>query len=298
VTESERDAVGGALCVSGKMGRCLLPQAARVAPGLPRRKGASHCRRLGRVGLGLVSSTERRLGGAGICMLLLRFCLKVWHLSVNHNHMYDLRTMSPSVSLPDVFRGLRDAVAAWGGRRLLGAVLVALLWRRLGEVSGRLERMMVRFAAGRPMVRGARAVSGSIGAAGGAAEVLPGDRAAGVARERVWPTGFGWLCKAAAHEAAGFGGHLRHVLAHPEIVALLRASPEARRLLRPVCRALAIEASVLSPLLPGEVRPEPVVVKVPRKRVRAKKPKVDWGNIPMPRGIFAMVKKYKKQGRW
>ncbi len=47
-------------------------------------------------------------------------------------------------------------------------------------------------------------------------------------------------------EAACFAGQLRTVLAEPEMVALLEASPQARRALAPLCRMLGIEASVIA----------------------------------------------------
>jgi hypothetical protein len=170
----------------------------------------------------------------------------------------------------------------------LDNALALLVHRRVGEISRRLERMLVRFAAGLPMVRKAR------GAADGVREVVPGAvvRAKPV---RVWPLGFGWILASGAHVAAGHGGHLRVVLEHPEMVALLRASPSARRLLSPVCRMLGVEASVLSPRLPGEVVVEVVKpVRVRRKKASVEKlPPLVW-----PRGVLAMVRKYKKLGKW
>ena len=59
---------------------------------------------------------------------------------------------------------------------------------------------------------------------------------------------FGWLVRAVGYEAAGFGSQLRAVLETPEMVALLAACPEAGRVLRPLCRALAIETEVLRPV--------------------------------------------------
>jgi len=54
------------------------------------------------------------------------------------------------------------------------------------------------------------------------------------------PRGFGWLLPLVPQEAAGFASQLRVVLAEAEMVALLQASPQARRELRPLCRMLGI----------------------------------------------------------
>ena len=61
------------------------------------------------------------------------------------------------------------------------------------------------------------------------------------------PVGFGWLLALVPQEAAGFAGQVRTLLAEPEMVALLAASPQARRVLKPLCRMLGVEASLLEP---------------------------------------------------
>ncbi len=142
---------------------------------------------------------------------------------------------SPSLSLSDVIRGLRDAVAAWSGRGVLGVAVALLLYRRLGEIGRRMAGLAARFQAGRLWRRAVRPAVARCGAAVRARPV------------RVLPCGFGWLVKLAAHEAAGLGLQLRAVLEQPEMAALLAASPQAARVLRPLCRMLAVETSVLRP---------------------------------------------------
>lgn len=156
----------------------------------------------------------------------------------------NLLTDPPSLSLPFVLRALRGGVAAFGGRRWLEQALVMLLYRRLGEICGQMERLMARFAAGRLVRIGPRPPRQAIADA-------DANAAAWGKRQRptrLWPTEFGWLCRAAGYEAAGFGGHLRVILAHPEMVELLCAAPQALRLLRPVCRMLGVEPGMLRPL--------------------------------------------------
>jgi hypothetical protein len=73
------------------------------------------------------------------------------------------------------------------------------------------------------------------------------------------------------------------VLETPEMVELLKAAPQAARVLRPLCRMLAIEPSIL--------RPGVVVVAVPVKRKIVPREKPDLGRVPIPRGVMAWVKR-------
>jgi hypothetical protein len=82
---------------------------------------------------------------------------------------------------------------------------------------------------------------------------------------------------------------LRAVLETPEMVALLIAAPQAVAVLRPLCRMLAIETSLLRP---GRVSvPAEVVETVKPKRVRAPRVKPDLGRVPIPRGVMTAVRR-------
>jgi hypothetical protein len=74
------------------------------------------------------------------------------------------------------------------------------------------------------------------------------------------------------------------------MVALLVAAPQAARILRPLCRMLAVETSLLRPGVDGAVVPDEVVEVV---RVRVRKPRVaiDFGRIPLPRGVLAAARR-------
>jgi len=174
-----------------------------------------------------------------------------------------------------VLLALRKALGGWGLRGLLSQVLVLLVYRRLGEVCRKMEGLAARFQAGtlgravRPAPRAAR---GS--AAGG---------------PRVWPLRFGWLVRAASWQAAGYGSQLDAVLRQPEMVALLMAAPQAARVLRPVCRMLMIESSVLRPGVAAVIAE--AVVAVVRRRVRRAVLPVDFGRIPLPRGVLAAARR-------
>jgi hypothetical protein len=179
---------------------------------------------------------------------------------------------SPYQALPAVLRALRGEVGGWTVRKLLSEVLAWLLYRRLGAICGKIERLVARFQAGRLWLRkpGARV----------------GVRAAAKTGARIWPGRFAWLVRAAGYQAAGYGCQLRYILEQPEMVELLKASPQAARILRPVCRMLAIETELLRP---GVVVPEPVV-RVPKPRVRKPRVPIDWGRIPLPRGVLSAVR--------
>jgi hypothetical protein len=188
---------------------------------------------------------------------------------------------SPALNLSAVIHALRALVGAWGGRGLFGAAVGWLLHRRLGEIVRRMEGLAARFQAGRLRVGGVRG------------SVTPVVRVRG---ERIWPRAFGWLVIAARHEAAVFGIQLRMILAQPEMVALLAATPQAARVLRPLCRMLAVETSLLRPA--GEVAAAAAVGVVPAALVPAalvsvRKPRVkpDLGRVPIPRGVMAAVRR-------
>ena len=80
----------------------------------------------------------------------------------------------------------------------------------------------------------------------------------------------------------------------PEMVELLLAAPQAARILRPVCRMLAVDARLLRPRPEGAAEVVPAdVVEVVRARVRKRvvRAPVDWGRIPLPRGVLAAARR-------
>jgi hypothetical protein len=145
----------------------------------------------------------------------------------------------------DAAAATEGSVGGWAGRGLFSAALAWLLYRRLGEIQRDMAGLMARFQSGRlwrVMTRASakRPVPESVGSAT-ACGVGAGDGAAGA---RIWPRDFGWLVRFAAYQAAGFGLQLRNVLTQPDMVALLAAAPRARRVLRPLCRMLAVETAL------------------------------------------------------
>jgi hypothetical protein len=142
---------------------------------------------------------------------------------------------SSALRLAALIGALRAALGGWCLRGFFGErVALALHWQ-LGVMARRISGLAGRFAAGQVRRR----------AVGSAAPVRA---ARTVVSARVVPVQFAWLVRVAGYQAAGFGCQLRAILEDPEMQALLRAVPQARRVLRPLCRMLAVEASVLEPV--------------------------------------------------
>ena len=180
---------------------------------------------------------------------------------------------SPYLSLSAVLRALRGEVGGWHLRGMLSHLVMMLLYRRLGEICRKIERLAARFQAGRLWQRGPRTEAGV--------------RSAGKTGARIWPGRFAWLVRKAGHQAAGYGCQLQHILEQPEMVELLKASPQAARILRPVCRMLAIDTALLRPGVPV---PEPKV-RVRKPRLRKPRIPIDWGRIPLPRGVLTAARR-------
>jgi hypothetical protein len=191
---------------------------------------------------------------------------------------------------------LGRAVAARIAGGAMQAAMIVLVWTRLRRIDGRMQALMRRFLAGRLVVLTRKRVGGS----GGGGGVNRADGGGGVesnvgrAVSGRLPRGFGWLLPMVPHVAACYAGQLRTVLAEPEMVALLQAAPQARRLLGPLCRMLGVEPSVLGTgsvpgggveVVTGEVAP------AVGKRVRAARAKVDLGRIPLPRGVLSAARR-------
>jgi hypothetical protein len=159
----------------------------------------------------------------------------------------------------------------------LEGVVAVLVHRRINTAVGRIERLLVRFRAGKLRQRAKRT-----------AIVLATEKRERVARKQPairLPRTFGWLVKVGKHQAVGCGLQLKTVLETPEMVELLAAAPQAMRILRPKCRALAIELPwvVDQPRKPREKKP-----RKPRRRTYAIA--ADF-NPPLPRGVLAWARR-------
>eukprot|EP01037_Dinobryon_pediforme_P004240 gene4240-4290_t len=136
--------------------------------------------------------------------------------------------------------GLCRAVGAClggGGRpATLPQDLVMEAHRRVALAQNRLLALMERVRTGRLRHGLSRVVSAS---------VKPRVPRVSAPAQMVLPRRFGWLVHLVGHEAAGRGSQLAHLLGDPEMVALVRDVPQARRILAPLCRMLGVECDGL-----------------------------------------------------
>ncbi len=201
-----------------------------------------------------------------------------------------------------VLLALRDALGGWCGRGLLGHALGLVVWARLSGVCLRMERLAERFLAGRVWRvmnrRSGAAVDGAVLEGAVVEGAVVEDAAAslvgglGVKVARLWPGRFAWLVRMAGWQAVAFGSQLRAVLETPDMVALLEACPQAGRLLRPICRMLAVKTSVLRlPVSDGaRKRIAAALVTRPPGRVRVRSVDENW-RIPLLRGVLAAARR-------
>ena len=104
-------------------------------------------------------------------------------------------------------------------------------WTRLRRLAVRFERLVTE-------VRSERL--GAASGRGDRLEPLPSlPRFPGLSPPCRLPGGFGWLLRLAP-ESGAYVGQIEYLLADPEMKALLAGSPQAGRLLRPLCRMLGI----------------------------------------------------------
>ena len=189
---------------------------------------------------------------------------------MDHNLNYTQSVPDIPARLRMILAALRSVLGMWG---LEGPVAI-LASNRAGRIFGQIERMLVRFRAGRLWRMKQRISTARV-------------RGAMAGRGPALPRRFGWLVVAGRHQAAGFGSQLQHLLNEAEMVALLEASPQARRVLRPLLRALAVE-------LPWTVTPP----RPPRPRQpRKPRPKPEAFKIPLPRGVITWVRREKRLER-
>lgn len=162
-----------------------------------------------------------------------------------------------------VLDGLCNAVAASAPRSAQRAPLL-LLWSYLRRLIRRFDSLVSRSRVGRiaPRPRQAHARSAS---------KSPPPRL---------PQGFGWLIRAMPIVAAGYGSQLRHLLDDPAMQTLMAATPQAVRMLRPLCRMLRMELPTATPRTA-----QPIRRRWPRP---GSDPSHDWAQHgPMPQDLLA-----------
>jgi hypothetical protein len=180
-----------------------------------------------------------------------------------------------SADLRTILRALLAVIGAWKlePARAMG------FYNRVNAIAGRIERMLIRFRAGKLRRRIAPVTkAGARGKVAGRGPALP--------------KRFGWLVRIGGWQAAGFGAQLQTVLATPDMRELLAAAPQAGRLLRPLCRALAVEwpKGFAAPgPAPEQIRERPI-------RKRRPRPKPEPYRIPLPRGVLSWARREGYKG--
>ncbi len=176
-----------------------------------------------------------------------------------------------------ILRGVLEVLGGWR----LEVVQLRLVHRRFSLAFAGIARLLARHRAGR-----LRPVSGGRSARPVTADDDPNSAMGCVAgRGPALPRRFGWLVRAGGYQAAGFGSQLQAVLTEPEMVALLTECPQAVRLLRPLCRALAIELDWVKGAARGSAE------RVVRPRVTRVRVKPEPFRIPLPRGVISAARR-------
>jgi hypothetical protein len=153
-------------------------------------------------------------------------------------------------SVTDRFARIIDllcrTVAAQSRGGLVPGPLIILIWTKLRRAAARFAALAARVHAGTLASATRRACAKQtlpLPLAGeGRGEGLLKDVRAPSPRAPRLPNTFGWLIRLVP-AAACSRSQLQHLLSDPEIAALLTAAPQIRRVLRPLCRALAIGPS-------------------------------------------------------
>jgi hypothetical protein len=180
-----------------------------------------------------------------------------------------LRDLAPDVArrLGMIVAGLIAVVARRFVRMPHLAALALPLWNRLTRTVRRFGRVMTNLAAGRaprPGRAGRREPAPD--------HDRPAENRPPPPRDPL-PRGRDWLVRELGWEAAGFGSQLEHMLREPGVAEMLAASPAACRILRPLCRMLAVHDDAL-PAAPRRARASttkpsaPAAPPRPRQRVR------------------------------
>ena len=128
------------------------------------------------------------------------------------------------INFTAILSDLQAAIAVVAARDRALTVLLVAVWGGIGRMRGRLGRLIARWRAGTlPAPRKSRA---------GEVRGAPSIRIA-------FPTAPAWLL-VRVRAAVAARSQVEHLLAQAEYVAFLAAVPQARRILRPLCRMLGI----------------------------------------------------------
>jgi hypothetical protein len=208
--------------------------------------------------------------------------------------MNSSQPLSVAESLGRVLDGLCRAVAARIASGGVSAALIVLIWGRVQRAKREILQVLARFQAGRlRVVRAAKATAHDLGGVGIGRS---GGLRSGIGRAGdapVLPRGFAWLLPLVPGEAACFAGQITTLLAEPEMIALLEASPHARRVLRPLCSMLGIAADMLrAPVKILRERSDAVCAAATFAPASAPPLLADMRRIKLPRGVLTAVRRH------
>ena len=183
-----------------------------------------------------------------------------------------------------VCRAVTACLGGGGRPATLSVDLVMACYQRVNRAQNRFLALMERVRMGSQRV-GERRVAPVLAAGEVPVGVPRASKPAGI----VLPRRFGWLVHLVGYQAAGHASQLAHLLDDPEMVALVRDVPQARRILAPLCRMLGVECDglrmarrvrVRSPVaISPKLDVEDLAPKVPPERV-GYRPSANW-----PRGV-------------
>ena len=141
--------------------------------------------------------------------------------------------------------GMREALAATGGRGVLTGPMLIVLWARLRNLARRFAYLLANPEKGALTPRRSRPKP-----AQNAENTPPKEPTRRRPPPFRFPTGFAWLLPLVPGASTG-GSRLIYLLYDPEMKALLDAIPKLAEILRPLCRMLGVPASIL----PADPRP-------------------------------------------
>ena len=142
--------------------------------------------------------------------------------------------LSPTDRFAGLIEGLYQVVAALSYRGQVEGWLIGLICARLRRLGARFARIVERARAGTlPAPTAVRPGQRP------AVDRPSASRLAAPPPEHSLPTGFAWLIRLGGYKTAAYGSLLQHLLADPEMAALIVATPRLGRVLRPLCQCWA-----------------------------------------------------------
>jgi len=184
------------------------------------------------------------------------------------------RALPAGLTLADRFAWLFDGLCKAIGAHALerGAALAWAVWNRVRLLGERLIALAARVRSGRLPRSGAARHDTSPRLVRPAAQSPQNgegeERPAGGAAAVRLPREFGWL-RQALPETAQFAGVLSYLLRDPETAALLERTPEAGRVLRPLCHLLGVKRpEFLRPRYAATADPPPHLTSPPPRAER------------------------------